>query len=273
MNKYKIVLLLFLVFENYTCKYTSAKFGQQNSRCTLNESNKEKIPVTFSELVQQAYFFRNNDNLPELCRLLNDSILSCKKRTWFWTISNIDTVNKCISWKFKQVNPELYLGERASDRFFFRVCITTENDIFTTCKIDNLFNQFCKNNIATIKQQAIEYLFYPEEEDKHIIIERHNIELIGEIEVARTGVLFSRDARNGLTVDEWKLFFDCLHELMLAFEEERNRKSIEIWGVEYHSLSYEKMDALTNIVDYNIIIDFFQTMYSYCNPPPPPPNI
>jgi hypothetical protein len=263
MNKYKLLIVLFLLFENYACNFSKSNNPKGVHCCIQSVSQYSQNPVSFSELVRFAYFNRNEQVFPELCRLLNDSILSRKEKTLLWTTSKIDTVSHCIFWKFIHADPKLFKGLLISSRFLFMVCITDENDIL----IDD-----CKNDISTIKQQAIEYLFYPEEKFRHITIERHNIDLIGEIEVARTGVLLSRDARNGLAADEWKLFFDCLHELMLAFEEERNKKSVEIWGVEYHLLSCDKMEALTNVVDYNIIIDFFQTVVSYCNPPPPPPD-
>jgi hypothetical protein len=263
MDKYKLLIVLFLLFENYTCNFSKNNNSKDVHCCIQSVSKYSQNPVSFSELVQFAYFNRNEQVFPELCRLLNDSILSCKKKIWLWTTSRIDTVNHCLFWKFNQVDSKPYLGIRSRDRFYFRICITDENDIFIND---------CKNDISAIKQQAIEYLFYPEEEVKYLIIEKRNIDLIGEIEVASTVVELSRDVRDGLTTDEWKLFFDCLHELVLAFEEERNKKSVEIWGVEYHLLSCDKMEALTNVIDYNIIIDFFQTMVSYCNPPPPPPN-
>ncbi len=79
-------------------------------------------------------------------------------------------------------------------------------------------------------------------------------------------------ALNGLTVDDWKFFFDCMHELMLAFEFERAKRSLEIWGMEYDVLDCRQKEALINVVDYKVIIDFFNTIFDNCNYNLPPPK-
>jgi hypothetical protein len=263
MCKYKLLLLILTA---NACNNLSIKTGQQSSCCIQTEHQYVEKPFTaFSELVQTAYFSRNDSVIfPKLCRLLNDSVLLRKEKIWLWTSSKIDTISNCIFWELKPVNPEPYLEIRASDRFSLQVCITTGNDILINGQ---------KEDMSVIKQKAIKYIFYPDGENKHIIMENHDIDLIGKTDVSRVAVQIFRDVItvNGLNINEWKLFFDCMHELMLAFEDERNKKSVEIWGVEYHLLNCNKIEALTNVVDYNIIIDLFNTVwFSNCSPPPPP---
>ncbi len=132
MDIYKLLLLLALIFGINACKFFrgNSALPEQEVLCRVQPVDKySKTPTSFSELVRLAYFSRNDENeFPELCRLLNDSIIS-HKTVWLWTASKIDTVNQCTYWEFLPIDPERIMSGRPRDRLFFNVCITNENEI------------------------------------------------------------------------------------------------------------------------------------------------
>ena len=112
---------------------------------------------------------------------------------------------------------------------------------------------------------ASQYIYYPEDIDKDIIQKEVKIEGFGTIDVSIVGVEICYDAQknDGLNLNEWKLLFDCIHEIMLAIEEQRDKISIEKFGQKYESLSFDKKIFFADIIGYPLRINFFDECYDW----------
>ena len=211
-------------------------------------------PNEFSELVKNAYFLRNDSNrFIELCNQLNDTIVISQTPFCLNTLTTIDEIDKSVSWIFHKKEKEIL---QVSDRLVFKICIKDSGTLHV--------NHF-KCDLSEIKNMAIQYIYYPNDIDKDIIQSKVDVELLGTIDVSNVGVIICCDTQknNGLSQNEWKLLFDCIHEIMFVIEEQRDKISIEKFGQKYEFLPFDKKVIFADIIGYPLKIDFFDDCYDW----------
>lgn len=218
------------------------------SLTSCNNKHIEEKPIselTISELVKVAYESRNDDVFPELCQLLNDSILE-SNHFWLQTITTINKETKTIDWMFLV---ELGHLPEISTRLIFDVCINNENKIF-------IMNELA--NINDINVMVNEYKFNPNSIDKHITNEIIYVDYFGEVERSNVGFLLSTDvkSKNGLSVEEWTLFFQCMNEIVSVFEDKKNELANNKWDKNFDLLDYNQQLAIIEIVGFYLSLFF-----------------
>lgn len=222
--------------------------------CCKSHIPKVSEPQNFSELVKYAYYLRNDNNkFVEVSKLLNDTIVNSKTPFYLYTLTEINKIDKTISWVFHEKEKNIL---RVSDRLIFRICIKDSSSLY----INHL-----KCDLSEIKNMASQYIYYPNGIDKDIIHYKINAEYIGTVEISRVEVHLCCDVQknSGLSVNEWKLFFDCIHELILVFEEQKDKLAIEKFGQKYEFLPFEKKSIFADVVGYPLIIDFFDECHDW----------
>lgn len=61
---------------------------------------------------------------------------------------------------------------------------------------------------------------------------------------------------NGFLVSDWRVFYNCLYELVKLFDDERNTMALKIWNKDYNSLSFQEKAKIVDLVGYRINIEF-----------------
>ena len=61
---------------------------------------------------------------------------------------------------------------------------------------------------------------------------------------------------NGFSISDWRVFYNCLHELIKLFEDERNKISLKVWDKDYDSLSFQEKEKIIDLAGYRINIEF-----------------
>ena len=222
--------------------------------CCGSHVSKISEPKEFSELVKDAYFLRNDSSrFIELCSQLNDTIANSKIPFYLNMLTSINEIDKSVSWAFHKKKQEIL---QISDRLTFKVCIKDRGTLYVN---------HVKCNLSEIKNMASQYIYYPEDIDKEIIQKKVEIEELGTIDVSIAGVEICYDTQrnNGLSHNDWKLLFDCIHEIMLVIEEQRDKISIEKFGQKYESLSFDKKVIFADIIGYPLRINFFDECYDW----------
>ena len=211
-------------------------------------------PKEFSELARDTYFLRNaSSRFTELCNQLNDTIVNSKIPFYLNMLTEINEIDKSVSWAFDKRKQEIL---QISDRLIFRVCIKDSGTLYVN---------HVECNLSEIKNMASQYIYYPNDIDKDIIQKKVEIEGFGAIDVSIAGVEICCDTQknNGLSQNKWKLLFDCIHQIMLVIEEQRDKISIERFGQKYESLSFDKKVIFADIIGYPLRINFFDECYDW----------
>lgn len=200
-----------------------------------------------TELLNIGYNLRNNKSIfPYMLQKLNDSTFKNPNRYWYQTIILIDEENKNVDWAL--VNESYPLPSGVHDVLSFNICINNKN----------VFINHNKSSISQIKDQAEKYIYNTDfANDKSAKVGK-KIDFLGEVEMTKinTVIRLNSGAKNELANDDWKLFFDCFHELVQLIEIKKNKVSIDKWGVPYNALSFEKQIAVSKYVNFNITIIF-----------------
>ncbi|MDR2916401.1 MAG: hypothetical protein LBV74_16500 [Tannerella sp.] len=121
-------------------------------------------------------------------------------------------------------------------------------------------------HISELQKNVDRLLFHPDSSLWRFSNRERKIDFFGKAEypIMPIAMFVSGEGKQGLSVDEWKFFFDCMNEIMMACDNRMNEISLEKWDVDYESLSIEKKEAIWSVAGYNLNI-FFNS----CNPPPP----
>lgn len=200
-----------------------------------------------TELFRIGYELRNCKSIfSHISQRLNDSIFKSPNLYWYQTIILLDEENEKVDWTL--VNESYPLPSGVHDVLSFNICIKNEN----------VFINHNKSSICQIKDQAEKYIYNTEfAHDKTTKI-RKKIDFFGEVETSKINAVIRSniEAKNELSNDEWKLFFDCFHELVQLIELKKNKISLDKWGIRYNDLSFEKQIAITKYVNFNITIIF-----------------
>jgi hypothetical protein len=59
-----------------------------------------------------------------------------------------------------------------------------------------------------------------------------------------------------LSPEEWTVFFNCLHDLVNIYENERNNIAIKKVGINFNSLTFEQKKAFNSLMGYPIMLIF-----------------
>ncbi|NMC98715.1 MAG: hypothetical protein GYA62_03200 [Bacteroidales bacterium] len=214
-------------------------------------NNNQKIErinnaTSVSEIVSLAYELSDDSLFYMLCNKLNDSIMN-ESFFWLQTMTDIYTTRKEVGWSFVKIKEAVF--PEVSDRLLLHVCIRNKNTIL----INNHYS-----NIKDIKKIAEDYIFNPDSSDRHITNFITKVDLIGDIEISKVAVFLSIDVKREkrLTVEEWRFYFKCMHELMKIYENKKNEISLAKWNKEYDSLSFDQKVAVTSVVDYRLYLVF-----------------
>lgn len=198
-----------------------------------------------SELILLAYQLRKDSLFYKICNILNDSIRSEENLFWFSSIIDINYEEKEVLFSFHKIG-KLYPIIHVSNCME----VSIEND-------DTILVENNLGTIDDIKRIAKEYISNPNSNCNYF--KKEVIDYFGEVElpIIGTQLIFKVRNKKGLTINEWKIFFDCMHELLSVYEEKRNEISMNKWNIKYDSLDIEKKIAVTKRVNYILFLFFY----------------
>jgi len=214
--------------------------GCDPPKTSIHQLKMNRTAKSEGELFYQAYYLRNDTCFPSICQQLNMIIVSSNEfylNTFFdiYTNGNI----REIDWDFSFNNyiPR-YCGLELS------VCIEDEN-IYIDRKLS------C---ISELRKSAYSFLFHPDSSLRYLSNKEREIDFFGKIEfpVIPVALIVNGKGKNGLSVKEWKFFFDCMSEIIMVYDKRMNEISLEKWNINYKSLPVEKKEAIWNIAGYNL---------------------
>lgn len=201
------------------------------------------------ELIRNGYDLVGDSHaFSKLCTLLNDSLLLQKNSLKMAVFTNVNLLDSTINWCLLCYNDESELL-RVSDRYFFNIDLYKGGHI----KAQNVPIQ-----LSDIRSSVIDYIFYPDSVNRKRIFTKRNINQKDEIEVSGAGVYMKVHIKdnNGFSVSDWRVFYNCLYELVKLFEDERNKISLRIWNKDYDSLSFQEKEDVIDFAGYRINIEF-----------------
>ncbi len=204
-------------------------------------NNSSSIP----ELLEVAYELRNNNKLfYQVCDILNDSIINRNNSFFIRTIIDIDYENEKISWRFEDCENDI---PHFTDNFSFEIYIKNIDSIFIKEKLSNVKN---------IQKVTKDFVSRPDSICK--CYKKVFIDFFGNVKLPKGGPLLSINVKNkeGLTKHEWKLFFECMFELISFYENKRNDITLQKWNVEYNSLNLDKKIAVLKMTNLVLFIKF-----------------
>ncbi|MDD2622827.1 MAG: hypothetical protein WC142_07315 [Bacteroidales bacterium] len=229
---------LFVVFVVFAFILGSCNPKRQDNLCSM-ETN------TLPELVLEAYNSIDKNTFFELCQRLNDSINRRTDYFYLYTATFINETTNEIGLGIVELDeqvPQTPIG------LILHICIIDKNTIL-------MENELIK--IDDFNEKAKRFILEPDSSKKHNFLQKKQIESFGEIEVSKVGVNLSINAK-GLTLspEEWTAFFNCLHDLVNIYENERNNIAIKKAGVNFNSLTFEQKKAFNSLMGYPIMLIF-----------------
>ncbi|MDL2247376.1 hypothetical protein LJC05_01415 [Bacteroides sp. OttesenSCG-928-J23] len=237
MNKYKLVYLfsvISLMGFFYFC------------------SNSNNEDYNLSELLRKGYYSINNESFEEIALELNDSIMTMDFEEIF-ILPSIDEVDSIIDW-YPIVTREVIRGEMTW------CCIEMHPN--SVLKIEGKLSELSEiKNIASCVFNFDNSPTWEREEE---------LAGIGKVKIPlKAAFLEVNMSPNGFSVEDWKFFYKCLHELIIMCDARRNEMSLELLGKEYSSLLFEEKAMFISVFSYPIIINFakmFPHPHSQINP-------
>jgi len=201
-----------------------------------------------SELIRKGYDLVYEPEFPEICRLLNDSILS-KAPIEIQIIPNIYPNFKAIDWtiSYNDINHIALV----SDRLFLNINLIKGGIIEIQDESEPV-------SIQDMKEIARQYIYYPDSSARRVTHYKKKIEHLGEFETTNACSTLHLDIKknNRLSIDDWSFFYKCINALIDLSNEERDLLSKKIWNENYVNLSYDQKEDIIDIINYNIMIRF-----------------
>lgn len=221
--------------------------------CCKQPVSKQQINLesqSLSELVTLGKNSVNSKIFPEICRLLNDSILAKQESFYMNTIF----IHEIIDMDIKDTIIDFKLKFYPMDKIPF----TDVTTLYIILDNDSLFINNSSYKLKEIKPFVKDFIFNPSSSFGHYAIDRYYTRHWGEIEVSRVTATLVANIRknNGLSIDEWRMYFNCLKELISVFEEKQNEIALTEWGLNFNSLSDEQKLDLQEIASYRIWLYF-----------------
>jgi hypothetical protein len=199
------------------------------------------------ELVLDTYNSMNTSEFSSLCHRLNDSIY---KRKDCFLLNTATFINENTH-EIRLGMIEIKSGEKvlcAPVGLILHVRIVDANTIL-------MENECIK--MTDFKEKARKFVFEPDGTKRDILMTKKKLELYGEVEVSKVGVSLSIKADGHKVSDkEWMLFFNCLHELVDIYENERNHIAIQKSGMAFESLTFEQKKEFCKLIGYPIMLHF-----------------
>lgn len=206
-------------------------------------------PRNLLKLIREGYDLVNDSSaFSNLCISLNDSLLLQSNSMKMAVFTDINFLDSKINWCLWPYSDDYELL-KISDRYFFNIDLYKGAHI----KVQNAPVQ-----LSNIRSLAIDYIFYPDSISRKRIFIKRNISCEEEIEISGVGAYMKVHIKdnNGFLVSDWRVFYNCLHELVKLFDEERNTIALKIWNKDYNSLSFEEKAKIVDLVGYRINIEF-----------------
>lgn len=204
--------------------------------------------TNLSDLFRKGYdLVDDNYTFSKVCILLNDSLLLQKESLKMSVFTDVNMSDSTIDWSLCYDEESEPL--KVSDRYFFNIDLD---------KGGHIRIQETPAQLSDIRGLARDYIFYPDSASRKRVFTKRNIDRKREIEVSGAGVHLKVHIKsnNGFSVSDWQIFYKCLHELIELFEDERNKMSMQVWGKDYASLSFQEKDKIIDFTGYRINIEF-----------------
>ncbi len=236
MIKVKFLILFTLLLIAISCSEPKYK---QNIEKINNASS-------ISELVEIARDLRSGSTIfYKVCNMINDSIRSKSYLFSLRTITNIDYEKEEVFWVFEECDNDI---PHFTEKLTFEISVENEDTI-------RIGNELVK--VHDIKKFAEEFVSRPDSICQ--CYEKDVIDFFGEVKILKGGTLLSIRVKNekGITKNEWKLFFNCMNEIISFYENKRNEISKHKWNIEYNSLSFKKKIAVTEMTNFVMFIMFY----------------
>ena len=247
-NKILFILLIFILGSCNFTKQDTVHSEELLDTLYWEESN------TISNLVLKACKSIHNDTNAffETCKTLNDSI---KNRTDNYIrllpVTYINEITSEIKSVFVENNYPFPKG--IPDALIFSICIDGEKTVFV---------QYKQTNIDKVKEEMEKFLFEFGNLDKSLAYRKKHTDLFGEVEIPKASVILSINAKNNkISSNEWLLFFKYLHLFLGIFENKRDNLSIEKFGKNFNSLTFEQKEAIFDIDGCHIVLIFDRECY------------
>lgn len=216
----------------------------------------ERASNSIPELVLETYNSMNKKDFSLLCQRLNDSISQRKDCLLLNTATFIN-----------ENRHEIKLGmiEIESDEnvpcspigLVLHVRIVDTNTI--------LMEDECVK-ITDFKEKASKFICEPDSTKRDVLMTKKNSASYGEVEVSRVGVNLSlKTDGHKVSYKEWVLFFNCLHDLVDIYENERNCIAIQKAGMPFESLTFEQQKEFCDLIGYPIMLYFDKDCNAYIN--------
>ena len=225
--------------------------------CHLERSRNvcEMASNSIPELVLETYNSMNKKDFILLCERLNDSISHRKDCLLLNTATFIN-----------ENRHEIKLGmiEIESDEnvpcspvgLVLHVRIVDTNTI--------LMEDECVK-MTDFKEKAAKYICEPDGTKWDVLMTKKNLASYGEVEVSKVGVNLSvKTNGNKMPYKEWVLFFNCLHDLVDIYENERNRIAIQKAGMPFESLTFEQQKEFCDLTGYPVMLYFDKDRNCLC---------
>lgn len=205
--------------------------------------------ASLAELIRDGYDLVNDTSaFSNLCMLLNDSLLLQKNSLKLAVFTDVNWSDSTINWCLWGYDNE-YEVLKVSDRYFFNIELYQGGDVKA---------QGIPVSLSNIPSLVIDYIFYPDSISRKRIFTKRDINQKKGIEVSNAGVYMKVYIKenNGFSVSDWRVFYDCLGEIVRLFEDERNKISLKIWNKDYDSLSFQEKAEIIDLAGYRINIEF-----------------
>lgn len=203
---------------------------------------------SFGDLIHLGNEHIDDSLFSQICKALNDSLSKDSNIIIIHGMSSIiiSETDSVVGWCFDKLEGEVVMP----DFDIFYCYMTLKENMELSIK-------GIPRKLSDIQTLVTEYVFYPDTTYKDRIYRNKDIPEIGEIQLS--DVLLLADVyvtKDGLSINDWYFFFDCLNELIKTCENERNLISLKVWGKDYRSLSFDNKVTLTDVIGYPIIIRF-----------------
>lgn len=245
--------------------------GCDHPKTTIHQLKINRPAENVGELFYQAYYLRNDTCFPRVCKQLNGVIISNDEfylNTFFYIYTNENVQEIDWDFSFNNYTPRY-------DGIELTVCIEKEK----------MYLNGELSHISELRKNADNFLFHPDSSLWYLSNKEKEIDFFGKVEFPMIPVALIVDGKRkkGLSAKEWQFFFDCMNEIIMAYDNRMNEISLEKWNMNYESLPVEKKEAIWYIAGYNLNLfldrncrfyfkDFSLDEYidSIRNSPPPP---
>ena len=232
---YKVLIFVFAAIVLESCH-----FEKEKNVCQVASDS-------ISELVLETYNSVNKSEFPLLCHRLNDSI---NKRKDCFLLNSATFINENTH-EIKLGMIEIKSGENV---------LCTPVGLTLHVRMVDTNTRLMENEcikMTDFKEKARKFVFEPDVTKRDILMTRKKLESFGEVEVSKVGVNLSikTDGHN-MSDKEWVLFFNCLHDLVDIYENERNRIAIQKSGMTFESLTFEQKKEFCELIGYPIMLQF-----------------